>query len=132
MSNRRQSVASQLQSERDCRRWAGWMNGRLEGAIAAAELAAIGAEEFAARLRSGVVLWMLLETFADPKELLPAGRQAPRGLREGAATLHLKPGPGRPRISECLRCEHMNQCFQLVDKNMFSWKNGQSTDCKFC
>ncbi|KAH8059919.1 sodium solute symporter [Aureococcus anophagefferens] len=83
MSNRRQSVASQLQSERDCRRWAGWMNGRLEGAIAAAELAAIGAEEFAARLRSGVVLWMLLETFADPKELLPAGRQAPRGLREG-------------------------------------------------
>ncbi|KAH8060776.1 sodium solute symporter [Aureococcus anophagefferens] len=53
MSNRRQSVASQLQSERDCRRWAGWMNGRLEGAIAAAELAAIGAEEFAARLRSG-------------------------------------------------------------------------------
>ena len=65
---RRQSVASQLQSERDCRRWAGWMNARLEGAIARRELRPIGSGEFAERLRSGVVLWMLLETCASRGE----------------------------------------------------------------
>ena len=82
MSNRRQSVASLLQSERDSRRWAGWMNGRLEGAIAGEELRPILAEDFAERLRSGVVLWMLLETFASREELVAKGGLA-RGLRPG-------------------------------------------------
>ena len=82
MSNRRQSVASQLQSERDCRRWASWFNQRLEGAISRGEVAAIGSGEFAERLRSGVLLWMLLETCASRDELLPPRASTPRGLRE--------------------------------------------------
>ena len=56
------SAASRKQSARDCARWSGWMNSRLEGPIARHELPPIKPETFADDLRSGLVLWRLLET----------------------------------------------------------------------
>ena len=63
------------QCARDSKRWAAWINSRLRDIIRRGELAPLDEEDFAARLRSGVVLWRLLETCADD---LPA---TPRGLR---------------------------------------------------
>jgi len=63
------------QCARDSKRWAAWVNSRLRDIIRRGELAPLDGEDFAARLRSGVVLWRLLETCADD---LPA---TPRGLR---------------------------------------------------
>ena len=65
----------QLQCERDARRWAAWINSRLRKAIKRGDLAPLEGADFAERLRSGVVLWRLLDTCADD---LP---QTPRGLR---------------------------------------------------
>ena len=65
----------QLQCERDARRWAAWINSRLRKAIKRGDLEPLKGETFAERLRSGVVLWRLLDTCADA---LP---QTPRGLR---------------------------------------------------
>lgn len=102
------SANGRLQSERDCRRFANFFNARLEGAIAAGQLEAIPPDGLAERLRSGDVLWRLLETLAPRAELVkddkvPRGLRSPEKPKRNASRIE-SPGPARTSLQE-VACE---------------------------